>query len=403
MTAVGATTHEVGMGGLTAPEVTTGTHVSRPAAGRGPVTRVVVAVHGIGDQQSFATIQAVVNQFCTFYCEPAGVPLGNFHTKTPGFTLGDPYPDEPFGRFAFAEAYWAKIPRQLVAESHTVEEAKKWARTIVERLRLRWSRKPAGERGAPANFPLVNQVLGEMIETIAVLDRLCFLAAKAGVFTFNLRTLLDDSLGDVQVVAEFEDKRIEILAAFSDVMQTVGALHPNAEIHIVAHSEGTVVAFLGLLEAYRTSPQPAWTRQVRGLMTLGSPIDKHLVLWPELFGTTPPSAAPQRPIEWRNYYDHGDPVGFALDDARKWIARRGWRGVFDFDDAKGHDIGFTRYPFPGKAHVDYWNDGKVFGHFIDHVVLRPPSVVTGSRTGDAPDPTRPRDRLSARFACYVLP
>ena len=51
-------------------------------------------------------------------------------------------------------------------------------------------------------------------------------------------------------------------------------------------------------------------------MTIGSPIDKHLVLSPELFGEGAPLQSPDRPIDWRNYYDEGDPVGFALDDAR---------------------------------------------------------------------------------------
>ena len=31
--------------------------------------------------------------------------------------------------------------------------------------------------------------------------------------------------------------------------------------------------------------------------------------------------------------------------------------------------GSRAYPFPGKAHNDYWNDGDVFGHFIEEVVL----------------------------------
>jgi hypothetical protein len=106
-------------------------------------------------------------------------------------------------------------------------------------------------------------------------------------------------------------------------------------------------------------------------MTLGSPIDKHLALWPELFGDSPPSRDSQKEIlpkiEWRNYYDFGDPVGFNLDSIREWIEVNGWQSVFNFDGAKD-DIGFTRYPFPGKAHVDYWADQDVFGHFISTVV-----------------------------------
>src|SRR4029077_18844118 len=153
--------------------------------------------------------------------------------------------------------------------------------------------------------------------------------------------------------------------AFRGVLAAGHEAFPSAEIYIVAHSEGTVVSLLGLLQAFRESPLPAWATRVRGLMTLGSPIDKHLLMWPELFGTTAPAAAPAAKIEWRNYYDYGDPIGFALDDARKWLKRHQWDAVFNF--APSGDIGFTRYPFPGKAHVDYWTDNDLFGPFLQRV------------------------------------
>src|SRR5215212_787993 len=75
--------------------------VSAPAASDSSVTKIIVAVHGVGDQYSFATIQSVVNRFCRFYDQPAGVPLGNFHTGRATFSLPAPYPREPFERFAF--------------------------------------------------------------------------------------------------------------------------------------------------------------------------------------------------------------------------------------------------------------------------------------------------------------
>src|SRR5262249_34503004 len=79
-----------------------------------------------------------------------------------------------------------------------------------------------------------------------------------------------------------------------------------------------------------------------------------------------------KPIEWRNYYDFGDPVGFDLDTARETFTKPGWEGVFNFP--ADHDHGFARYPFPGKAHVDYWNDPAVFGHFIQQVFYKGQNV-----------------------------
>jgi hypothetical protein len=365
------------------------------------VTKLIVAVHGVGDQYSFATIQSVLNQFCAFFGQPAGIPLGNFHTGEAGFSVPPPYPRDPFERFGFAEVYWAKIPRTIVDEKHTLEEAKKWAHTIVERLKLRW--RVLGSQGGCENedFIRVQLVLNEMIETIAVLDRICKLAEKAGLFTFDLRRLLDDYLGDVQVVTEFTENRNQILDAFKDLLRKAHDAFPVADIYLVAHSEGTVVSLLGLLKAFRETEPPAWAAQVRGMMTLGSPIDKHLLLWPELFGDTPPVVPPPNKIEWRNYYDHGDPIGFALDDARAWLVKHGWTNVFNFTDEKGHDNGFARYPFPGKAHVDYWGDKDVFGHFIQTVIHETPSAAAVADGADFTQP--PADLRNEQWLSYVAP
>jgi hypothetical protein len=148
------------------------------------------------------------------------------------------------------------------------------------------------------------------------------------------------------------------------------------EFYIVAHSEGTVVSFLALLQAMWQPKPPKWLGQVRGFMTIGSPIDKHIVLWEELFHLPKPCPYPlEKQIRWRNYYDFGDPVGFKLDIARDWLMTNGVR-AFEFEappTQRGepdphHDNGFARYFLPGKAHNDYWRDPDVFDHFIKTVV-----------------------------------
>jgi hypothetical protein len=70
--------------------------------------------------------------------------------------------------------------------------------------------------------------------------------------------------------------------------------------------------------------------------------------------------------------------GFDLQITRDWMADNGWlskdetkEGAHFFQFREDHDdYGFTRYPFPGKAHNDYWNDDTVFGHFINEVILK---------------------------------
>ena len=117
-------------------------------------------------------------------------------------------------------------------------------------------------------------------------------------------------------------------------------------------------------------------------MTFGSPIEEHLILWPELWeeflreaGTTPeekPLAADPMPpgargadqvVELPRF--RGDPIAYRLTMRRAdWIAGitagrrvfepRGHRGGTGAHP--GHEVVFSRYPFPGKAHVDYWGD-----------------------------------------------
>ena len=364
-------------------------------------TKLVVAVHGIGDQSSYATLQAVFNQFCRFHGEPTGIPLGAFHNGQTTFSVGK-NERQRLEELAFAEVYWATIPRKVMAQKHTLEEAKRWATTIIDRLRMRLQNTSQASVCRSQDFELSKQILHEMIETIAVAERLCYLADRGGIFTFDLRKVLDDYLGDVQIVTEFRTQRQRILKAFRELMTKAHASCPNAEIFIIAHSEGTVISFLGLLEAFRDPARTEWAQKVRGLMTLGSPIDKHLFFWPDLFGDTPPVHAPEKPIAWRNYYDYGDPIGFELDAARDWLDKSlpsgagigiTWRSVFEFDEEQ--DLGFARYLFPGKAHVDYWSDPSVFDHFIGNVIDRSPH-------GESGWPVPPTLRVN-QIASWILP
>ncbi len=407
--------------------------------------KIIVAIHGIGDQFRYETIQAVANQVCGYFGKPPAIPLGRFHSQlyTEAGTLdpqrledslrqiqaqlaqlvagaagappGAPaaaaaanpavaavappaalvlsYPPDPAlpADLAFTEVYWADVPRKPAKDEHTLEESKKWARTLVERIRLYYEHHFDNVKIEDCNYEVAATVIEEMIETVAVLDQLLFLAKKAGIFEFDLKKVLVDYLGDVQIVTEFKFYREKILAVFDTVMTAVHAADPAAEIYLIAHSEGTVVSFLGLLRALSATQPPAWVRQVRGFMTIGSPINKHLILWPELWKDLVPQSGalpPNQKIQWRNYYDYGDPIGFELETTRQWLKDRCWTRVFEFPDDDDHDVGFARYPFPGEAHNEYWNDPVVFGHFIQNVV-RPLDRQTGALIGGPTEGQRP--------------
>ncbi|HEV2045527.1 MAG TPA: hypothetical protein VGQ95_02905 [Chthoniobacterales bacterium] len=372
--------------------------------------KIIVAIHGIGDQYHNATIQSVLNRLGYYFSYSGAAPLGAFYrdpAMVEAFLLQDPVPSDPLRTLGFAEVYWADIPRGVQQEGYILEESKAWARTVVRRVRARFGKMTGGFQ--ESDYESAATVIEEMIETIGVLQNLLFLAEKMFKFKFDLNNLLTAYLGDIQIVTEFESYRRQILDTFNRVISKVCKGNENAKLYIIAHSEGTVVAFMGLLEAMCGYPDPvtsakkvpSWVDQLSGFMTFGSPIDKHLILWPKLWDRLQTKLwQPNRKIPWYNYYDLGDPVGFNLETARDWIKTHGWCDAFDFPAA--NDFGFSRYPLPGKAHNDYWEDPYVFGHFLQNVVrLDPPPAQPGARRPNFK--AKPPSRSWVRVVSFTIP
>jgi hypothetical protein len=341
--------------------------------------------------------------------------------------LPDPDRDPPLD-CGFAEIYWANVPRKPAAEKYILEDPKNWVRSLVERLELRIHHANRNSNGADTEkerheTALLQQVLDEMIQAVVVVDRVPFLAGSAG---FNMKKLLVDYLNDVQVITEFDNYREELLDIFREVLETTYQFFPDAELYLIAHSEGTVITFMGLLKGLSTSA--GWAKRVKGLMTIGSPLNKHIRLWPELFEEfVAPADLPQemQPIQWKNYYDYGDPVAYNLRVTRKWMVDHSWIRFFDFKgpqdgrstadgsrgplaakargveaDEFGGDIGFSRYFFPGAAHYNYWSDPDVFGHFFQTVV-DPSEEYLPARSGKKFGP--PATIPLAWVSTYTLP
>src|SRR5215510_3929791 len=392
----------------------------RPKISDKPRPKIIVAVHGVGDQVMSETVQKVIDRFCRYHGETMGVPLGKIKTisvrKHPyeqnnrsgqtsphdcscePFMMSDLGYDGELGKLSFVEVHWADLAREVDENRFLLEEPKSWSKTIVERLPKRYNE---AAQLSPKEFDGLRLLLGEMLETLQTLENLLKFSEKAGIFKFDLANVLNAYLGDVQIVTEFDDVKKKILGRFKNTMKN---LPDESDIYIIAHSEGTVVTLLGLLEEMASDQPHKWLDQVRGLMTIGSPLDIHLLLWRELFE---PNGKPltqkwelsdKRRIEWRNYYDNGDPIGFELEGLRRWLFENGWtafnfKGTEDLmetEESKAaksfygkckdqvekqmaapiHDFGFSRYYFPGKAHNDYWGDSHTFGHFIQTVVYQ---------------------------------
>jgi hypothetical protein len=388
-------------------------------------THLVVAVHGIGKQYRYSTIQGVTNRFASYCKSPITQPLGAFHPdklilKPDSPELGAYFFQPPTGTteftgFGFAESFWADIPEIATATQNTTEDTKAWAQTVVERVKAMDAAD--GEHSKLIDYNKASAVVAEMIDAIKVLDNLLFIATKAGLFQFNLGQLLTDFAGCVQLVADFKDYGGNIFNRFLLTMRNLRRRMPNLEsIYIIAHSEGTVVSFRALLSAMSVEqgPDDDWINLVKGYMTIGSPLNKHVVMWPKLWEGLKPAQNRKRPepVRWRNYYDYGDPIGYDLEITRQWMRENGWlpknqtqddtkessearpepSPLFEFADH--HDYGFTRYPFPGEAHNDYWKDDAVFGHFIENVILK--------KRGAEPPTTIPWTVAISWFLPYVL-
>jgi len=354
-------------------------------------TKAIVAIHGVGDQTEYATVQTVISQICSYYRVQMPVPLGRFHASAtaPVTVMSSPPDPQPLGGLAFAEVYWARIPRRLVKVGYQLEETKRWGRTITNRLAQR-------AQLTPDPMPVreqrrVTTVIDEMVETVRILERANFFIERAGLFKFNLGDLLRNYVGDVQVVAEFPNQRDRILQRFDEVMASV-VEHANpsgdVELYLVAHSEGSVVTFLALLRALADPDTHPWVHKVRGLMTIGSPIETHHLFWPELWRDQHPASSLTLTIPWRNYLDHSDPIAYPLKETRKWLDTSGFVKHLQL-----HEMAFSRSPLPGRAHQDYWSDDDVFRHFMDDVICR-----------KTPEPVpEPKTKVWAWSLSYAVP
>jgi hypothetical protein len=82
-------------------------------------------------------------------------------------------------------------------------------------------------------------------------------------------------------------------------------------------------------------------------MTIGSPIEVHHLLWPELWQDLRPHESLKRTplgIPWHNYYDYGDPIAYALDSTKAWMHTQGFDRHLLLAEK-----GFGRSYLPGKA------------------------------------------------------
>ncbi len=430
-------------------------------------THYIITVHGMGQSRKYETLQPVISRFAAAQLAEDSrklrrdvVTLGalagalNAHadrhwvafsnirkdvsSNSAGITAhaaptGIPLSDDPKGEcLRFVDLHWGDIFDEK-ENQHLIEPLDKWGDGIIGRLE---QASMAGNANVPGWLMQVLLKTQDLIVPIQLALKVINKEAENLVFS--------KFLGDVQLYGEYPNLRGQAVARFHDVMRKVHqAAIKNGEeptYSVLAHSLGSVMSLDALMYAHAKSdirdasgkrrpegishlsiPFPGydvpgfgdpnasekavdWIRYVRHFITIGSPIDKFLLLWRQNYrylsetdwiGAAYADLPTADKIQHYNYCDEQDPVGHTLDELReckgygKLFRFRSCQAVLDESqlekelvparecpttDQEGRpvrsrisDIVYRRAIFPGAAHTSYWRDTDLFRNILHNI------------------------------------
>jgi hypothetical protein len=359
----------------------------------------LVIVHGIGDQAPNETSINFMNNF--FRALPTGKgyklrvynlittvdpPEAKVKTFRPAYATYQ----QPNGNncvIGFSEVYWQDITNKVLKkfDKQTPIPMFVWAHSINTRIMGK-------------HYYMVRDAISNLESLLGIVDNLAVILKRVALFM----RVLNRFVGDVQQYVESTDIRDEVDARFASVLEQVqndanaiaaqGELNEALsapEIYVVAHSEGTVVSYSSLVRAAINGV--SWLDNVKALVTLGSPLDKHFAIWRTRFIKSHDQLSQRgERIPWFNFWDISDPVGYGLKaltsgEAAKDSESVGYTDAEKLFDLK-YDRGVARYWVPGKAHVDYWADSAIHEQIIHQ------AMDLGTTRGTAPNVTDVRSR-----------
>jgi hypothetical protein len=279
--------------------------------------RFLVAVHGIC-------------QHPAGYSDPWWQALHTFTTEFGAGTLGD----------TRREVLWSDLVHGRGIEARGLDDERAaLAEQIRETLQDRIDRHTieSGPRSLPGAAPRA-------------------LADARGLINIPGINCIDDFL----VYMTDDNVRAQIVGRFTSVVGPL--LEGGAEIDVISHSWGTVVAYEGLRELADndgvTSPL------VRNFFTVGAALSIGAVK-ATLRPANKDGSRPSMVRRWVNLDAHGDPVGGPLQG-------RPYAVDFDFPNLDAFGCkSFLGIVNPGCAHGSYFQEGNlpvnhdIFGHFIN--------------------------------------
>jgi len=346
-------------------------------------------------------------QATTPWIEFAGISSNSVNPEDKNFQpfIGNTVDENDLGdNFRFVDLHWADI-----MQSHfdiAGQNVESWTQALIDRLKLRGLDNDQ-------QYGWIPELLNSMRRGVLPIKHL--LDLKQRLFTGTPNQLNDTAfnrfLGDAQLYGEYRTTRDQAVFRFHKTLAKVHAAHcaeqernPNLgepRYIILGHSLGTIMSFDALLYAHGANklseddsgnitldlaqldlrmycdinesqqgenlPDLSWIKHVDTFISLGSPIDKYLILWwanykhlinSDWLDNDLTAYRETHKIQHYNYCDEQDPVGHELDTA---YTADVVNQLFDIKE----DVVFMRYGTPGVAHIKYWNDIPLLSHIVN--------------------------------------
>lgn len=352
---------------------------------------IFIVVHGIGEQKPLTTLTPVINRFAAWQFKDSKA-ISKFKTlevvtRTQLLNMADFDPEKPpFYQFPDLKFY-SNTPSQGTFEAFNqrldLPNAAKPQTSDILFTELYWAdllnhnRNLAGAGMSVWTDSLIQKVVTNQKKSTPVTYFLKAIKGLLGPLQFLMKwrdpkledLVVNRFLGDVQMYAEHAGTKKRAIKRFNDVLKICQEQNPDADIHIIAHSLGSVLTMESICRAARRNLhnwlKPNWLKQVTTVVTLGSPIDKFLTIWEPKYEWLDNSVSINlnQKINHLNFADEQDPVGHQLDIFRQTKA---YKNLFLCKD----DQVFTRYVIPGVAHNLYWTDQPLFERIFNQA-LRP--------------------------------